>query len=93
MKAIAVLMFLLAGLLVAPEASASPGMPCGWHKDSLTDYYNHCGYTPVNINVDFWWGMGATRTICVGPGITNLTEHAALGGGLITFAYYNGSSC
>ncbi|MGW5049729.1 DUF6355 family natural product biosynthesis protein [Actinokineospora sp. NPDC004072] len=93
MKAFAVLVCLLTGLLAGPEASASPNMPCGWHATSPTAYYNHCGDTVITVVVEFWWKIGGTRTICVNPGITNLSAHPALQGGLITYAYYSGPGC
>ncbi|MFC6091636.1 DUF6355 family natural product biosynthesis protein [Saccharothrix lopnurensis] len=83
---------------------ADPGRPqmgaegvtaqaCGWHALNANAYYIHCGSGRISINVEFWWGVGATRSICVWPGKTLLSSHPALQGGMITYAYYNGRGC
>jgi hypothetical protein len=66
---------------------------CGWYAPNRYAYYNHCGPGRISINVEFWWGAGSTRSICVSSGLTNLSDHWALQGGLITYAYYNGRGC
>ncbi|MGM1062057.1 DUF6355 family natural product biosynthesis protein [Saccharothrix sp. Mg75] len=66
---------------------------CGWYAPNRNSYYVHCGSGKISINVEFWWGAGSTRSICVWPGTTNLSSHSTLQGGLITYAYYNGRGC
>ncbi|MFT7835731.1 DUF6355 family natural product biosynthesis protein [Saccharothrix sp. BKS2] len=66
---------------------------CGWYAPNVNSHYVHCGSGRISINVEFWWGMGATRSICVWPGKTLLSSHPALQGGMITYAYYNGRGC
>lgn len=86
------------GKLAAP-ARAQAGtegvtaQACGWYAPNRNAYYVHCGSGRISINVEFWWGAGATRSICVGHGTTTLSTHPALQGGLITYAYYNGRGC
>ncbi|MGM1060909.1 DUF6355 family natural product biosynthesis protein [Saccharothrix sp. Mg75] len=86
------------GKLAAP-ARAQAGtegvtaQACGWYAPNRNAYYVHCGSGRISINVEFWWGAGATRSICVWPGTTNLSTHPSLQGGLITYAYYNGRGC
>ncbi|MFF5051697.1 DUF6355 family natural product biosynthesis protein [Micromonospora sp. NPDC000663] len=66
--------------------------PCGWSTPSVqTAWYNHCGSGPVVIQVEFFWRTSMyhpDRFICVWPGVTNLSTHPSLQGGLITYAYY-----
>ena len=78
---------------VQPGGVTTMAYPCGWSAPNRNSYYNHCGYGRIQVNVEFWWGVGATRTICVGHGVTTLSTHPQLQGGLITYAYYNGRGC
>jgi hypothetical protein len=75
------------------DAVASMSRPCGWSAPDTNAYYNHCGGGRIELTVEFWWGGGDDRYICVGSGVTNLSNHSALQGGLITYAYHNGRSC
>ncbi|GAB2992314.1 DUF6355 family natural product biosynthesis protein [Saccharothrix stipae] len=80
----------------APSQAGTEGVTaqgCGWYAPNRNSYYVHCGSGRISINVEFWWGTGATRSICVWPGTTNLSTHPSLQGGLITYAYYNGRGC
>ncbi|GAA2678755.1 MULTISPECIES: DUF6355 family natural product biosynthesis protein [Actinosynnema] len=85
------------GLAVPARAQAGTdgvtAQACGWYAPNVNSYYIHCGSGRISINVEFWWGAGATRSICVWPGKSNLSAHPALQGGLITYAYYNGRGC
>ncbi len=73
----------------APAGIASPrDLPCGYFTvpDGTygTDHlYNHCGTTPVKIQIDYTIG---NSTQCVNPGLTDLGDSP-----WITNAFYIGA--
>jgi hypothetical protein len=65
------------------------GTPCGFFTRGSWSYYNHCGPTAVRITVSRWFGA-FKHSICVWPGVTELTNHWGVQGSFITGAWYTG---
>ena len=74
--------------IAAPASELGTTGKCGFYKDNVTAWYNHCTSDGSHIWVQIDYASGDDKYRCLGPGITDIG-----GANDINNAWYSGRLC